>query len=119
MVMAGRSFGQTIAHCSQIHAACRNADELDMRQAAAVEARINLDLRIGAAFTRLTTMNIQSRVPELEGVISYGKFFPDYLVATSADARTMSVPNFRLRGGPVEEGTELRPRAILVYLRLY
>jgi DNA topoisomerase-3 len=58
----------------QIHNACRNANDLDMRQAMAVEARIALDLRIGAAFTRFATMNLQARIPELsEQTISYGQ----------------------------------------------
>lgn len=44
-----------------------------MRQADAVEARIQMDLRIGAAFTRMTTMGLQGRVAELaQQVISYG-----------------------------------------------
>lgn len=44
-----------------------------MRQAEAVEARIALDLRIGAAFTRLQTMGLQHRIPELaDKVMSYG-----------------------------------------------
>lgn len=46
-----------------------------MRQAEAVEVRISLDLRVGAAFTRLQTMGLQNRLPELEQkVISYGEF---------------------------------------------
>lgn len=45
-----------------------------MRQAAAVDVRISLDLRVGAAFTRLQTMGLQGRLPELEQkVISYGE----------------------------------------------
>ena len=45
-----------------------------MRQADAVEARIQMDLRIGAAFTRMTTMGLQGRVAELaQQVISYGE----------------------------------------------
>ena len=58
----------------QIHQAVRQANDLDMRQANAVEARINLDLKIGAAFTRLTTMGLQSRIAGIEDkqVISYG-----------------------------------------------
>lgn len=45
-----------------------------MRQAEAVEVRISLDLRVGAAFTRLQTMGLQNRLPELEQkVISYGQ----------------------------------------------
>ncbi len=45
-----------------------------MRQANAVEARMALDLRLGAAFTRLQTLGLQSRIGELEeNVISYGE----------------------------------------------
>lgn len=63
-----------MAHDSQIHRACQNPVELDVRQADAVEARISLDLRLGAAFTRFQTLQLQSRVPELaENVISYGE----------------------------------------------
>jgi DNA topoisomerase-3 len=63
----------------QIHRAAQNPVELDMAQADAVEARIILDLKIGAAFTRMQTMNLQNRFPQLraaEGekstVVSYG-----------------------------------------------
>jgi DNA topoisomerase-3 len=64
--------------CSQIHQACRQANDLDMRQANAVSARIDLDLRIGAAFTRLTSLALQARLPELsQQVVSYGMYsFP-------------------------------------------
>lgn len=45
-----------------------------MMQADAVSARMALDLRIGAAFTRLTTMTLQTRIAELQSsVISYGE----------------------------------------------
>lgn len=47
-----------------------------MRQADAVATRISLDLKVGSAFTRLTTMTLQVRVPDLaEQLISYGKSF--------------------------------------------
>lgn len=58
---------------AQIHQACRQADDLDMRMANAVESRIELDLRIGASFTRLITKSLQNRLSDLaEKVISYG-----------------------------------------------
>lgn len=45
-----------------------------MRQAKAVETRTELDLRIGAAFTRYLTQTLQVRVPELgeQKLVSYG-----------------------------------------------
>ena len=47
--------------------------ELDVAQAHAVEARTILDLRLGAAFTRMQTLALQRLFPDLsEGVISYG-----------------------------------------------
>lgn len=62
-------------HDSQIHNAARHPVELDMKQVRAVEARIELDLRIGAAFTRLMTMNLSKQIAELDGkMISYGMF---------------------------------------------
>lgn len=48
---------------------------LDEQQANAVAARIELDLRLGAAFTRMQTLALQNMVPRPEGqssVISYG-----------------------------------------------
>ncbi|KAF9979749.1 DNA topoisomerase, partial [Modicella reniformis] len=58
---------------AEVHRAMRNPVHLDMRQAEAVNARIELDLRIGASFTRFQTLSLQNRFPQLaEGVISYG-----------------------------------------------
>ncbi|KAI0786764.1 DNA topoisomerase [Abortiporus biennis] len=58
----------------QIHHAAQHPVELDMRQASAVEARILLDLRAGAAFTRLQTLRLQDQYQQLQGggPISYG-----------------------------------------------
>ncbi|KIM45556.1 hypothetical protein M413DRAFT_430221 [Hebeloma cylindrosporum] len=59
----------------QIHHAAQHTVELDRRQADAVEARILLDLKVGAAFTRLQTLILQRRVPQIEAeksVVSYG-----------------------------------------------
>lgn len=47
--------------------------DLDLRQAHAVEARIILDLKIGAAFTRLQTFALQNRFGiSGEQLLSYG-----------------------------------------------
>ncbi|CAH1767113.1 3439_t:CDS:10 [Entrophospora sp. SA101] len=57
----------------QIFRAWRRSVGLDMNQSDAVDARIELDLRIGAAFTRYQTLSIQHLFPELQKqVISYG-----------------------------------------------
>lgn len=50
---------------------------LDRRQADAVDARILLDLKVGAAFTRLQTLALQGRIKEIadkKNVVSYGMF---------------------------------------------
>lgn len=56
-----------------IHAA-QNAIDLDDRQANAVSARIELDLRLGAAFTRYQTLTLQALGGDLaDKVVSYGE----------------------------------------------
>jgi DNA topoisomerase IA len=58
----------------QIHRAAQHPVELDLAQADAVEARILLDLRIGAAFTRMQTLSLSAQVQQLaEKLVSYGK----------------------------------------------
>ncbi|KAJ2912718.1 hypothetical protein MD484_g7692, partial [Candolleomyces efflorescens] len=57
----------------QIHRAAQNPVELDRRQADAVDARIILDLKIGAAFTRLQTLTLRNVIPVPDkSVISFG-----------------------------------------------
>lgn len=55
----------------------RNLQRLDQRIVDAVDCRIELDLRIGAAFTRLQTLHLRrdfSNIisPEAKDVVSYG-----------------------------------------------
>ncbi|KAF8983156.1 DNA topoisomerase [Entomortierella lignicola] len=58
---------------AEVHRAMQNPVQLDMRQSDAVDARMELDLRVGASFTRFQTLSFQNRFPGLaEGVISYG-----------------------------------------------
>lgn len=46
-----------------------------MRQVNAVNARMELDLRIGAAFTRFQTLRFQRQFQELaDKILSYGKW---------------------------------------------
>ena len=53
--------------------AALNPVDLDERQINAVAARIELDLRLGAIFTRFQTLILQPLVPDLlQKVISYG-----------------------------------------------
>ncbi|BEJ16114.1 hypothetical protein CspHIS471_0507190 [Cutaneotrichosporon sp. HIS471] len=59
---------------NQIHNACRQADDLDMRMVDAVAVRQVLDLRIGATFTRFMTVTLKGRMGEDfdQKLISYG-----------------------------------------------
>ena len=62
----------------QIHNAAQHPVELDKRQADAVELRMILDLKIGAAFTRLQTLTLRNRVHQIAenpSVVSYGTVF--------------------------------------------
>ncbi|EJD03211.1 prokaryotic type I DNA topoisomerase [Fomitiporia mediterranea MF3/22] len=59
----------------QIHRAAQNPGLLDQAQADAVEARTILDLRLGAAFTRMQTLNLQRRFEQIKDTgtpVSYG-----------------------------------------------
>lgn len=96
--------------------AAQHPVELDARQAAAVSARIELDLRIGAAFTRWQTMLLQSVSGLSEQLLSYGEFSrPDALLRTSLTGRYRLLPvsDPGVCRGPIQEGQELRPGALL------
>lgn len=65
-------FSSVIA--SEVTRACQNPNELDMRLVHAVLARQEVDLRVGAALTRLQSTRLQRRFEALKGqVISYGQ----------------------------------------------
>lgn len=76
-----------------VHAA-RNPIDIDDRQANAVAARIELDLRIGASFTRLQTLQLQPLDEKLaDQAISYGSCqFPTLGFVVD---RYMRVRNFK------------------------
>ena len=58
---------------SHVVRAALNPIDLDDRQVNAVAARIELDLRLGASFTRFQTLTLQAMGGDLaERVISYG-----------------------------------------------
>ncbi|KAG0049671.1 DNA topoisomerase [Gryganskiella cystojenkinii] len=62
---------------AEVHRAMRNPVELDQRQADAVDARIELDLRVGASFTRFQTLSFKHLVFqagdfEKKNIISFG-----------------------------------------------
>ncbi|KAH9942376.1 DNA topoisomerase [Epithele typhae] len=57
----------------QIHNAAQHPVALDMAQSNAVETRILLDLRVGSAFTRLQTLQLQRKFEALKkDIVSYG-----------------------------------------------
>lgn len=59
---------------ASIHRAIQNLDRPDERQSLAVDVRCELDLRIGAAFTRFQTMRLQQVFPSkiADNLVSYG-----------------------------------------------
>lgn len=58
---------------ASIKRALQNIGQPDERQSQAVDVRSELDLRIGAAFTRFQTLRYQSVFPtQVDGLVSYG-----------------------------------------------
>lgn len=57
----------------EIHRAIESLVEIDVRQSEAVNARTEIDLRIGSAFTRWMTLLLQGKFAEMNGkTVSYG-----------------------------------------------
>ncbi|KAK0225580.1 DNA topoisomerase [Armillaria fumosa] len=84
----------------QIHNAAQHPVNLDRAQADAVEARIILDLKVGAAFTRMQTLVLQRQVKKIEdekNIVSYGPCqFPTlgFVVARYKDVQTFRPETF-------------------------
>ncbi|KAF9073663.1 DNA topoisomerase [Rhodocollybia butyracea] len=79
----------------QIHNAAQNPVNLDQKLVDAVDARIVLDLKIGAAFTRWQTLTLKPNFPQLEDVsmLSYGPC--QYPTLGFVVARFQDIQNFR------------------------
>ena len=57
---------------ADIHHALTTLSPPNRHLSDAVEARIEIDLRIGAAFTRFQSLLLRSACPQVDGVVSYG-----------------------------------------------
>ena len=69
---------------SHVIRAAQRPIDLDDRQVNAVAARIELDLRLGAAFTRFQTLSLQTMGAELaDQIISYGSFLENLVKSQS------------------------------------
>lgn len=69
--------------------ACQNPVAMDQRLVDAVDARSEVDLRVGAALTRYQTMTLQNSFPDLKEVISYGKPKAGLLISGSCQFPTL------------------------------
>lgn len=106
--------------CRHVVRAAQNAINLDERQVNAVAARIELDLRIGYAFTRFNTLTLQTMGGDLsERVISYGatrasfdwKCGKHFLTV----GRILPISHSGFRRRQILQGQELCTRAVLEY----
>lgn len=99
---------------SHVLQAARALIELDELQANAVAARMELDLRIGAAFTRLQTLQLQNLSPTLENqTISYGAWPFWYINVFLIIFRILSIPDTRFRGRSLLAGEEFQTGKVL------
>ena len=100
---------------SDIHNVCRTLTPPDHLASEAVDARQELDLRIGAAFTRFQTMRLQKKFQGLQDqVISYGSFkFRGYCNWPCQLLRPLPIPYPGLCSWEVLGDREFCPRRLL------
>lgn len=99
--------------CRHVLQAAQQPVDVDERQANAVSARIELDLRIGAALTRLQTLSLQSMGAELQDLmLSYGEFVR-VCVCTANTPRVLPISHAGIRCRPVLSSPELCARDVL------
>lgn len=91
-----------------------------MAQSDAVEARTLLDLRLGAAFTRMQSLSLQASIGELDGtLVSYGKrvvrnnILPSHYIV---HLRAVPIPHSWIRRLALRASQIFRPGTVLVYL---
>lgn len=96
--------------------AARRPVLMDDRQVAAVNARIELDLRIGFAFTRMQTRSLQILGSVFDRkVISYGKPVSCMISTKTDNYRILSISNSWICSRSILARTEFRARTILEY----
>jgi DNA topoisomerase IA len=70
--------------------------EPNIKDSLAVDARMELDLRIGVAFTRFQTIRFQKKFQGLsDSVVSYGRVLRIVTLFNFPFFRTLPVSNFR------------------------
>lgn len=103
----------------EIRRAVQNLVSLDTNQVAAVDARMELDLRFGAIFTRFQSLSFRKSLPEVEGkVISYGKIDVKSAVVSLTliqCLRAMSISNAWFCRRAVLESQKIQVGAVLVH----
>ena len=88
----------TLSYQRHVIRAAHNPVNLDDRQVNAVSARIELDLRLGAAFTRFQSLTLRTLGGDLESrTISYGLLFLEFVLSSRSSTlimyRIVSIPH--------------------------
>lgn len=107
-----------LQRCRHVVRAAQNAINLDELQVNAVAARIELDLRIGYAFTRFNTLTLQTMGGDLsERVISYGATLTSFVWKRGRSflilGRILPISHSGFRRRQIFQGQELCARAVL------